>query len=561
MAAGVGGFGDCKRNLIGAVDQGTSSSRFLIFDASTSELVTYHQVQITHHLPKEGWVEEDPLEILNSVKLCIDKAVENLHSLNVDQTCIRAIGITNQRETTIAWDKLTGLPLYNAVVWLDARTAETVDKLIECTPGHNQDYLRPRCGLPISTYFSAVKIRWLIDNVVEVQQALTEDRCLFGTVDSWLVWNLTGGSNGGRFVTDVTNASRTMLMNIHTLKWDEHLCKFFNIPMHVLPEICTSSEIYGHLVDTVLKDVPISGILGDQQAALVGQGCLSRGQVKNTYGTGCFLLYNTGSEVVSSEHGLLTTVAYQLGKNQPPSYALEGSVAIAGAAVSWLRDNIGIIQSSADIERLAGSVDDCGGCYFVPAFSGLFCPYWQSNARGTICGLTQFTNKAHLARACLEAVCFQTREVLEAMNRDSGITISSLNVDGGMTSNNLLMQLQADLIGINVVRPSMPETTALGAAVAAGVSEGINVWNLHSTVDSVDSLDSTADIFSPSIPQSSRDRQFAWWKMAIERSMNWELTPSIEHAGDIMSSIPYGCFVLLSFGLLLAAQFISTSRR
>ena len=507
-----------QRTLVGAVDQGTSSSRFLIFDSKTAKLVTHYQMEIPQLFPHEGWVEQDPMQILKSVTDCIEKALEKLTGLGVSEDCIKAIGITNQRETTIVWDKITGKPLHNAIVWLDARTAETVESLLERTPGRNKDHLRASCGLPLSTYFSAVKIRWLLDNCEHVRDAVEDGRCLFGNVDTWLLWNLTGGVNGGKHITDVTNASRTMLMNIATLKWDDELCKFFDIPKGILPEIRSSSEIYGYLMETALKGLPISGILGDQQAALVGQACFKEGEVKNTYGTGCFLLYNTGTEAVESKHGLLTTVAYQLGKDKPAHYALEGSVAIAGAAVQWLRDNIGMIKKSSEIESLAASVDDTHGCYFVPAFSGLFCPYWQPQARGTICGLTQFTNKCHLARACLEAVCFQTRELLDSMNQDSGIPVTSLQVDGGMTANTLLMQLQADLVGIPVVRPSMTETTALGAAMAAGAAEGIGVWNL----DDKDLAEKSADTFRPTIESDERDRRFSRWKQAIQRAMNWE---------------------------------------
>ncbi|XP_014776025.1 glycerol kinase [Octopus bimaculoides] len=467
--------------LIGAIDQGTSSTRVLIFASKTGELITYHQVDVKLIYPKEGWVEQSPTEILQSVITCLSKAVENLKALNINVADLKAIGITNQRETTILWDKLTGKPLFNAIVWLDMRTSATVNKLLANIPDNDKDVLRPQCGLPVTTYFSALKIRWLLDNVPEVKAALKEKRCLFGTVDSWLLWNLTGGVKDGKHLTDVTNASRTMLMNIHALRWDEKLCSFFDIPMSILPEIHSSSEIFGYINDGPLKDIPISGILGDQQAALVGQMCFKQGDAKNTYGTGCFLLYNTGSQPVESKHGLLTTVAYQMGKKKPVTYALEGAIAIAGACVQWLRDNLGVIKESAEIEHLANQVDGTHGCYFVPAFSGLFCPHWKPDARGIICGLTQFTNKFHISRAVLEAICFQTRELLDAMNHDSGIALKSLQVDGGMSVNSLLMQLQADLLGISVVRPSMPETTALGAAMAAGCAEEINVWNMDPT--------------------------------------------------------------------------------
>lgn len=542
--------------LIGAVDQGTSSTRFLIFASRTGELVTYHHVDIKHIYPQEGWVEEDPKEILESVYTCMSKAVENLKALNINVDDLKAVGISNQRETTIVWDKFTGKPLYNAIVWLDMRTAPTVDRLLAGVPDKSKDFLRPQCGLPITTYFSAVKLRWLLDNVSEVKTAVAEDRCLFGTVDTWLLWNLTGGPGRGCHVTDVTNASRTMLMNIHSLRWDEKLCSFFNIPMSILPEIHSSSELYGHITDNPLKGVPISGILGDQQAALVGQMCFKQGSAKNTYGTGCFLLYNTGSQPVESSHGLLTTVAYQLGRRKPVTYALEGAIAIAGACVQWLRDNLGIIQTSAEIEQLASEVDSTHGCYFVPAFSGLFCPYWRADARGIICGLSQFTTKAHIGRAALEAVCFQTRELLDAMNCDSGIPLKSLQVDGGMSVNSVLMQLQADLLGINVVRPSMPETTALGAAMAAGCAEEINVWNL----DPSKAPKTITDTFVPSIPAKDRDDRFNWWKMAVERSLGWKMETPIpveeRHKRTFWTTLAGGLYVWLTFGMLLMAELL-----
>ncbi|MCL4125198.1 UNVERIFIED_CONTAM: hypothetical protein GTU68_062180, partial [Idotea baltica] len=471
---------------------------FQVFAAGSGELLTYHQEEVVQLYPQKGWVEQKPNELLETVHTCIEKTVENMKTLEIDPSDIKAVGITNQRETTIVWDKITGRPLYNAIVWLDARTASTVEDILKDTPGQNKDYFKESCGLPISTYFSAVKLRWLFENVAAVKEALAKDRLIFGTVDSWLLWNLTGGYDGGLHITDITNASRTLLMNLRSLNWDPALCKFFQIPMSILPEIRSSSEIYGYITKGPLLGVPISGVsagelLGDQQAALVGQMCLTKGQAKNTYGTGCFLLKNTGTQIVQSEHGLLTTVAYKLGKNAPTTYALEGSVAIAGAAVRWLRDNLGIVKSSAEIEPLAKSVKDSGGVYFVPAFSGLYAPYWRADARGVICGLTQHTTGAHLARAALEAVCFQTREILTAMQKDSGIAISKLLVDGGMTVNDTLLQLQADLAGVPVVRPSMTETTALGAAMAAGAAEGIAVWDLQKLSPL------TTDDFVPSI--------------------------------------------------------------
>ncbi|XP_071957327.1 glycerol kinase-like isoform X2 [Antedon mediterranea] len=441
--------------------------------------------------------------------------MKKLAAKNIDASCMKAIGITNQRETTVVWDKTTGKPLHPAIVWLDNRTASTVDKLINKTPNKNKEFLKPKCGLPLSTYFSAVKVRWLMDNIPPVQDAVKNGSCLFGTIDSWLLWNMTGGVSGGVHLTDVTNASRTMLMNLKTLQWDEDLCKFFDIPMPILPEIHSSAEVYGNLSKGVLKGLPIAGILGDQQAALVGQNCFKKGMAKNTYGTGCFLLYNTGEEAVQSAHGMLTTVAYKLGPKEPTVFALEGSVAITGAAVRWLRDNLGFIKEAHEIEELAKSVDDCGGVYFVPAFSGLYAPYWQTDARGVICGLTQYSTKAHIARATLESVSFQTKELLDAMNKDSGIPLRQLQVDGGMTANNLLMQDQADLLGIPVVRPTMLETTALGAAVAAG--KAVGVWDINQEKDV-----NGKTTFTPAIDEKVRETRFKKWLKAVQRSMQWE---------------------------------------
>uniref|UniRef100_A0A4W4GN63 glycerol kinase n=1 Tax=Electrophorus electricus TaxID=8005 RepID=A0A4W4GN63_ELEEL len=554
--------------LVAAIDQGTSSTRFLVFNAKTAELLSHHQVEIQQSFPKEGWVEEDPKEILQSVYECMDRTCEKLTQLNIDISNIKAIGVTNQRETTIVWDKETGEPFYNAIVWLDLRTQSTVERLINRTPVQHFNF--HKTGLPISTYFSAVKLRWLMDNVEEVRRAILSHRALFGTVDSWLIWCLTGGEKSGVHCTDVTNASRTMLFNIHSLDWDPDLCKYFDIPMEILPKVRSSSEIYGLMKSGALTGIPISGVnyispdftqillwcLGDQSAALVGQMCFQDGQAKNTYGTGCFLLRNTGPKPVMSDHGLLTTVAYKLGRDKPACYALEGSVAIAGAVVRWLKDNLGIIQTSTELEKLAAGVGTSYGCYFVPAFSGLYAPYWEPSARGIICGLTQFTNKSHLAFAALEAVCFQTREILDAMNQDSGIPLSQLQVDGGMTSNKLLMQLQADILCIPVVKPSMPETTALGAAMAAGAAEGVSVWSLSPE----DLSEVTSEKFEPQINPEESEFRYARWKKAVQRAMNWETTePVVNGKADasIFSSVPLGFYVLGSMFMLIGAKYIA----
>ncbi|XP_072231432.1 glycerol kinase-like isoform X2 [Leuresthes tenuis] len=542
--------------LVAAIDQGTSSTRFLVFNSKTAELLSHHQVEIKQSFPKEGWVEEDPKEILQSVYECMERTCEKLTQLNIDISNIKAIGVTNQRETTLVWDKETGEPLYNAIVWLDLRTQSTVERLISKTPGRNKNHLKHKTGLPISTYFSAVKLRWLMDNVDEVHEAVLSHRAMFGTVDSWLIWCLTGGKSGGVHCTDVTNASRTMLFNIHTMDWDPELCKYFGIPMEILPRVRSSSEIYGLMKSGALSGIPISGCLGDQSAALVGQMCFQDGQAKNTYGTGCFLLRNTGAKPVMSDHGLLTTVAYKLGRDKPACYALEGSVAIAGAVVRWLQDNLGIIGASEELEKLAASVGTSYGCYFVPAFSGLYAPYWEPSARGIICGLTQFTNKSHLAFAALEAVCFQTREILDAMNQDSGIPLTQLQVDGGMTSNRLLMQLQADILCIPVVKPSMPETTALGAAMAAGAAEGVSVWSLNPE----DLSAVTSEKFEPQINPEESEFRYARWKKAVEKSMNWETTqPVINGNGEtsIFSSVPLGFYIMGSMLMLIGARYIT----
>uniref|UniRef100_A0A663MDY6 glycerol kinase n=1 Tax=Athene cunicularia TaxID=194338 RepID=A0A663MDY6_ATHCN len=432
-----------------------------VFNAKTAELLSHHQVEIQQKFPKEGWVEQDPKEILKSVHECVERTCEKLQQLNIDITNIKAIGVSNQRETTVVWDKTTGEPLYNAIVWLDLRTQSTVERLLKRIPGKNKSFFKFRTGLPLSTYFSAVKLRWLLDNVEEIRQAVDDGRAMFGTIDSWLIWSLTGGKNGGVHCTDVTNASRTMLFNIHSLEWDPELCQ---------------------------------------------------------YGTGCFLLCNTGQKSVFSQHGLLTTIAYKLGRDKPVCYALEGSVAIAGAVVRWLRDNLGIVKTAQEVEKLAAEAGTSYGCYFVPAFSGLYAPYWEPSARGIICGLTQFTNKKHIAFAALEAVCFQTREILDAMNKDCGIPLNQLQVDGGMTNNKVLMQLQSDILCIPVVKPSMPETTALGAAMAAGAAEGVGIWSLNPG----DLTAVTCERFEPQINPEESEFRYARWKKAVMKSMGWE---------------------------------------
>ncbi|XP_055373223.1 glycerol kinase [Condylostylus longicornis] len=504
--------------LVGSIDEGTSSARFILFKAGTDEIVCYHQLNVPSIYPKEGWVEQDPVLIIDIVEKCIEGALQKLKSLGGDIKDIKAIGITNQRESTVVWDKNTGKPYHNAIIWLDMRTSSTVDYLLQKIPNHskNINYLKPLCGLPLSPYFSALKLRWLKDNVPRVSQAMDLGNLLFGTIDSWLIWNLTGGTKGGVHITDVTNASRTMLMNIETLEWDKHLLKFFELPINILPDIRSSSEIYGYIKLNSLSDIPICGCLGDQQAALIGQSCFQSGQAKATYGTGCFLLYNTGNAIINSQCGLLTTVGYQLGKDANPVYALEGSVAIAGAAFGWLKDNMSLIEDLNDIEALAEEANDSNDVYFVPAFSGLYAPYWDQEARGIIVGLTEDVHKEHIVRATIEAVCFQVRDILEAMKKDCGIPITKLKVDGGVTTNKLLLQIQADLIGFEVVSASIRETTALGVALAAyRAITGDKKLDLKSSVSNQAS-------FKPKTNENERDMRYSKWKMAIERSLGWD---------------------------------------
>ncbi|KAM7363569.1 glycerol kinase 1 [Cochliomyia hominivorax] len=516
---------------VGAIDEGTSSARFIIFKAGTDEIVCYHQIEVPSIYPQEGWVEQDPMLIYDIVKTCIDETVQKLEKLGGNVKDIIAVGITNQRESIIVWNRHTGEPLHNAIIWLDNRTTTTVDELIESIPNNskNINYLKPLCGLPLSPYFSALKLRWLHDNVPSVKKAMDNGDALFGTIDSWLIYNLTGGAkNGGVHLTDVTNASRTMLMNIETLMWDPHLLKFFGLPTSILPKIISSSEMYGTIKDSDIKGIPITACLGDQQAALVGQQCLHRGQAKATYGTGCFLLYNTGTAIVTSSHGLLTTVGYQFGRDSHPVYALEGSVAIAGVALTWLRDNLGLFESLGQVEAMARLVDNSLDVYFVPAFSGLYAPYWNQEARGVICGLSEDTTSEHIVRATLESICFQVRDILDSMKKDCGIPLAKLMVDGGMTVNSLFLQLQSDLVGINVIRSKIAETTALGVALAAyrAVEPTFNIEdNLSVGEERV--------MFKPIISENERDVRYRKWKMAVERSIGWDTSAASSKNRDL----------------------------
>jgi glycerol kinase len=496
-------------DYIGAIDQGTTSTRFIVFDRS-GRVVSVAQKEHEQIYPNPGWVEHNPDEIWQRTQEVISGAMQRHHLRPSD---LAAIGITNQRETTVVWDRKTGKPLANALVWQDTRVADYVS---EFSKSGGQDRFRAKTGLPLTTYFSGLKIRWVLENVGGAREMAESGDALFGNIDTFLVWHLTGGPDGGIHITDVTNASRTQLMNLETLSWDEELLDTFGIPVAMLPRIRPSSETYGIAKEPSIREVAIAGILGDQQAALVGQTCFEPGEAKNTYGTGCFLLMNTGTRKVDSKSGLLTTMGYKLG-DQPAHYVLEGSIAIAGALVQWVRDNLGLIEKSSDIESLARTVNDNGGVYFVPAFSGLYAPYWKDTARGVITGLTRYANKGHIARAVLEATAFQTRDVLEAMEKDSGIKLDVLRTDGGMVDDDLLMQFQSDILDRPVVRPLTKDaTTALGAAYAAGLAVGYfrNLKDLRANW----AVDRT---WKPNLHNGKREELYNNWKRAVARSFDW----------------------------------------
>jgi len=499
-------------DFVGAVDQGTTSTRFMIFDHGGNE-VGKHQLEHEQILPQAGWVEHNPVEIWERTSAVIQTA---LGRKGLSASDLAAIGITNQRETAVVWDRRTGRPYYNAIVWQDTRTDRIASALEREGKG---DVIRHKAGLPPATYFSGGKVQWILENVEGVRAAAEAGDAVFGNTDSWVLWNLTGGPRGGRHVTDVTNASRTMLMNLETLDWDDELLSFFNIPRQMLPEIRPSSdpEGFGSTLPTgpVGGEVRLTGDLGDQQAATVGQVCFAVGEAKNTYGTGNFMLLNTGTELVRSKNGLLSTVCYKFG-DQPAVFALEGSIAVTGSAVQWLRDQLGIISGASQSESLARQVPDNGGVYFVPAFSGLFAPYWRSDARGVIVGLSRFNTNAHLARATLEAICYQSRDVVEAMATDSGVTLDVLKVDGGVTSNELCMQMQADILGVPVSRPVVAETTALGAAYAAGLAVGF--WQ---DTDELRSNWNEDRRWEPTWTDEQREHGYAGWKKAVERTLDW----------------------------------------
>jgi glycerol kinase len=494
-------------DYVGAIDQGTTSTRFMIFDHS-GKVVGVDQREHEQIYPKPGWVEHDPKEIMTRTGEVIDAC---LKKSGIKASDLAAVGITNQRETTVVWNRKTGEPVYNALVWQDTRTQDIVTEL---SKDGGQDRFRERTGLPLATYFSGTKVKWVLDNVEGARAAAEAGDLAFGNIDTWVIWNITGGTDGGRHVTDVSNASRTMLMNLETLDWDEGQLQAFGIPRSMLPEIRPSSEVYGTAKGT-LAGIPVAGDLGDQQAATFGQAAYDVGDAKNTYGTGNFMLLNTGTDIVPSKSGLLTTLGWKLG-DQPAIYCLEGSIAITGALVQWLRDNLGMIKTSAEVEELAKTVEDNGGMYFVPAFSGLFAPYWRGDARGVIAGLTRYVNKGHFARAALEATAWQTREVLDAMEADSGVRLKELKVDGGMVYNDLLMQFQADVLGVPVIRPMVAETTALGAAYAAGLAVGF--WNSYDDLRQNWGKDKE---WSPKMDAAEREREYGQWKKAVTRTFDW----------------------------------------
>ncbi|MCV2393224.1 glycerol kinase GlpK [Actinotalea sp. M2MS4P-6] len=493
-----------------AIDQGTTSSRAIVFDHS-GLIVSTGQKEHEQIFPKPGWVEHDPTEIWVNVREVVGLALTRANLTHKD---IAAVGITNQRETAVVWDRTTGEPVYNAIVWQDTRTNKICDELAAL--GGGAERYKDRVGLPLATYFSGPKIRWILDNVEGARAKAEAGQLAFGNTDAWVLWNMTGGVDGGVHVTDVTNASRTMLMDLATLSWDAEIAGEMGIPMSMLPEIKSSSEVYGHgRQGGMVPGVPISGILGDQQAATFGQACFNVGDAKNTYGTGNFMLLNTGTEPVPSKNGLLTTVCYKIGE-RAPIYALEGSIAVTGSLIQWLRDNLGIISSAPEVEDLAKTVEDNGGAYFVPAFSGLFAPYWRADARGALVGLTRYVNKGHIARAALEATAFQTREVLDAMEADSGVELKELKVDGGMIANETLMQFQADVLGVHVVRPKVAETTALGAAYAAGIA--VDFWSGEQDV-----IDNWAEDkrWTPAMDEGHREKTYRNWKKAVTKTFNW----------------------------------------
>lgn len=497
--------------VVGSIDQGTQSTRFTLYDRR-GKILGAHRVEVQPSCPKPGWCEHDPTIIWNSAVEAIEKCLEGAQKA-YGPVKVVSIGITNQRETTVVWDRATGTPLYAAIVWLDCRTSDICKRLMDDVG--SKDYFRKVTGLPISTYFSGVKLRWMIENVPAVKEAVAAGTCCFGTIESWLIYNFTGGSNGGVHVTDVSNASRTLMMNLATRQWHEPYLQLFGATPAIMPRIASNVEVFGHVKEGPLKGVPIGGSLGDQQAAVLGQRCVA-GEAKNTYGTGCFMLLNTGNKMVPSTHGLLTTMAWQLGPGKAPQYALEGSVGMGGATISWLRDQLGVIRSAAESESVAASVTDTGGVYFVPAFSGLLAPHWRDDARGIIIGLTGFSTKGHVVRAALEAICFQTKDILDAMRKDANLDgLKRLKVDGGASKNATLMQIQADLLQVDVERPEDQETTSLGAAFAAGLCVGF-----YTEQQIFKDCPGATDIFKPEVTPQEAKKRYSKWHKAVVKSMD-----------------------------------------
>lgn len=560
--------------LVGVIDEGTKTIGFSIYTTPDFKEIAAHRVELSVISPQDGWYEQDPLEMMASINKCAEEAIKQLPELGFSVSDIATVGITNQRETTIVWDAVTGKPLYNAIVWKDIRTSSTVEQIVAKVQDPN--HFKRSTGLPISNYFSALKIRWLKDNVPEVRQACREKRCKAGTVDSWIVWNLTNGERdrllfsyknlnlihslfhlpGALHITDVTNASRTLLMNLETLNWDPVLLKTFAIHEDMLPSIRSCSEIFGKITSdrSALRGLTLSGILGNQQASLLGQMCVKPGQTKNTYRSGCFLLCNTGDKPVFSRHGLLTTIAYKLGPNAPTTYALEGSVSVAGHALSWLQQKVRLLPDSRDAEKYAEEVPTSGDVYFVPAFTGLYAPYWRQNARGIIIGLTQFTRKNHIVRAALESICFQTRDILECMHQECGYEINKLHADGKLTTNNLLMQLQADTAGLPLFRSQLMDSTAFGAAMCAAQAEGINLCKFEPEKRYYENVH--YDTFLPTTTEQERAVRYGKWKRAVERSLGWVIKQKktitdTEENYRMLSSLPASIFLISTFAMLV----------
>ncbi|CAI5443102.1 unnamed protein product [Caenorhabditis angaria] len=498
--------------LLAAIDQGTSSSRFLVFEADTGELVVSHQIEVRQLFPEAGWVEMDPMELYNTVVTCINKAIEKLENLGISADEIKSVGVANQRETTIVWDKTTGKPLHNAIVWLDTRTSSLAEEAISRTVTKNKDEFKAKTGLPIHPYFSALKLKWLFENVPEVEETHQKGNLMFGTVDTWLIWKLTGA-----YVTDVSNASRTLLLDLHKRKWSTQLCDFFQLPIDILPEIRSSAEVYGFFEEGHLKGVPLSGCLGDQQSAMVGHQCLNMGQTKNTYGTGTFMLCNIGTRPIISKNGLLTTVGFQFGPDSPVVYALEGSGSIGGNVVRFLRDNFKFVKDAQEMEELCRKVEDTAGVFFVPCFTGLYTPYWDSTARGTILGLTQVSQREHICLAALRAVAFQSAEMIDAVEHDMDRTfkIKTLKVDGGMIANTLFNQIQADILGCDIVTPKVCEISGWGAAIAGGIGAQ------QISLDEFLNQNSEAVRYESEKDEEWREKENGKWKESVKRACGW----------------------------------------